>query len=89
MHVAIPVLLAGTGWRIHRVAGWALTVFAVLILLGSVHLAWHYAVDGYVSIVAVPLLWWLVDRMYDRLEAPDRPRRAGDGGPFPEPSGLA
>lgn len=87
MHVAIPVLLAATGWRIHPVAGWTLTVFTVLILLGSVHLAWHYAVDGYASIVAVPLLWWLVDRMYGKLEAPDRPRRAGDGGPFPDPSG--
>ena len=68
LHVAIPVLLALTGWKIHRAAGWTLTGFAVLILVGSVHLAWHYAVDGYAPIVAVPLLWWLVDAIYGRLE---------------------
>ena len=30
---------------------------SVVILTGSVHLGWHYAVDGYVSAAAVLLLW--------------------------------
>lgn len=59
MHVATSVILAFYGFAYSRWAGWALTVFAGVILLGSVHLAWHYAVDGYVSIILAIAIWWL------------------------------
>lgn len=26
-------------------------------MIGSVHLGWHYAIDGYVSILAVIVIW--------------------------------
>jgi hypothetical protein len=57
MHLAISTLMALLGWRINRWAGIAYTVFAAVILVGSVHLGWHYAIDGYVSIVAAIALW--------------------------------
>lgn len=38
------------------------TVFAVLILIGSVHLGWHYLSDGLVSAVLTPVIWHLVRR---------------------------
>lgn len=59
MHVAIAVLNAILGWQLSRLAGWLLTSFAVVIMIGSVHLGWHYAVDGYASALAVPVIWKL------------------------------
>jgi hypothetical protein len=57
VHVAVAVLFALLGWRTARWLGWVLTSYACVILVGSIHLGWHYAVDGYVSIVGVLVLW--------------------------------
>ena len=38
-----------------RALGWA---FAVAILIGSVHLGWHYLVDGLFAWVAMAAVWW-------------------------------
>ena len=66
IHVATVVLFALLGWRVDRRLGIAFTVFAVVIMIGSVHLAWHYAIDGYLSAVLTLLIWrfcgWLVGR---------------------------
>ncbi|HEY2068868.1 MAG TPA: phosphatase PAP2 family protein [Rhizomicrobium sp.] len=45
MHVVIAVIVMMLAWRTNRWLGWALTAFAVIIVLGAIHLAWHYAVD--------------------------------------------
>jgi hypothetical protein len=57
MHVASSVLFALVGWHSDRRLGVVLWAFAAVIMLGSVHLGWHYAVDGYISIVLTLLLW--------------------------------
>jgi hypothetical protein len=57
MHVGIAVLLAIFGWRKSRRLGFALSAFAAIILVGSVHLAWHYAVDGLAAIVIAFACW--------------------------------
>ncbi len=66
IHVSTAVLFALLGWRVDRRLGIAFTVFAVVIMIGSVHLAWHYAVDGYLSAVLTVLIWrlcgWWVGR---------------------------
>ena len=69
MHVATAVLMAMMGWRVSRAAGTALSVFAVLIMLGSIHLGWHYAVDGYVGAAGAVLVWRLVGRTLGREAA--------------------
>lgn len=60
LHVSMATLFALVAFRIHWLAGAVMTLFGVVIMLGSVHLAWHYAVDGYVSAVATVLIWRLV-----------------------------
>jgi hypothetical protein len=47
--------------------GTVFTVFALVILIGSVHLAWHYAVDGYVAAIAVYCLWVVVGAVLRRM----------------------
>ena len=59
MHVAIAFLFWLAVRKVPQRGGrWMLT-FLVLIWIGSVHLAYHYMVDGLVSIALVALLWWL------------------------------
>jgi hypothetical protein len=58
MHNATALLfvLASRGWA--RWIRLTLIGHCVLILLGSVHLGWHYAVDGYLAWALALALWW-------------------------------
>jgi len=58
MHVAIATLFALVCWRVRRWLGIVMTIYAGIIMVGSVHLAWHYAVDGYVGAAGVLAIWW-------------------------------
>jgi len=69
MHLAVSTLLTLAAFRLHRLLGWAFVAFTGAILFGSVHLGWHYAVDGYVSIVCTTLIWFAVGWAQRRREA--------------------
>jgi hypothetical protein len=58
MHVGISVLLAMLAWRINRAIGAVMTIFAMLISIGSVHLGWHYFVDGLLGSVVAVGCWY-------------------------------
>jgi hypothetical protein len=73
VHVAVAVLFALLGWRTSRWLGWMLTGFAGVVLVGSVHLGWHYALDGYVSIAGALAIWATVGALLGRRR-PERPR---------------
>lgn len=33
-------------------------MFVTLIFIGSIHLGWHYAVDGLVAFAMMSAIWW-------------------------------
>lgn len=66
MHVASSVLMALYAFTWRRWAGWLLTGFAFLIMLGSVHLAWHYAIDGYVGALIALICWQISNKVASR-----------------------
>ena len=66
LHVATAVLFALAGFRQARWLGVALSLFAAAILVGSVHLGWHYAIDGYAGAAAALAVWAGVGRAIDR-----------------------
>lgn len=64
MHVATSTLMAIVAFHFRRWAGVLMTIFASLIMLGSVMLGWHYAVDGYAGALIAVICWkasgWLI-----------------------------
>ncbi len=78
MHNAITVLYAlslARASRTMRVAAWT---FAALIFIGSIHLGWHYAVDG---IVAGVMAWgvWVAAGSYLQRVGYTRTVTGGNG----------
>lgn len=64
MHVASTVLMTFFAFGISRIAGIIAVFFTLSIMIGSVLLAWHYAVDGYAGALIAAASWklsgWLV-----------------------------
>ncbi len=69
LHISMVVLMILLGFRVRPGLGIAFSVFGVLIFIGSIHLAWHYAIDGYVALAGTVLIWklsgWIVRRWRD------------------------
>jgi hypothetical protein len=65
MHVSVAFLFVVVGWQTSRALGIAFSIFALLIVIGSVHLGWHYAIDDYAAIAGTWLIWrsvgWLLN----------------------------
>ncbi len=57
MHVSIAVLLALVYYKLNPKIGLVFVLFAVAIQIGSVHLGWHYAIDGYFSMLLTATIW--------------------------------
>jgi len=73
MHVAVATLWVLIGWP-RGVVVRALAVFyLVVIVVGSVHLGWHYALDGYVGALGAVAMWSLAGVLVRRFvpAAPD------------------
>jgi PAP2 superfamily len=66
LHVAVVFSYALLGFAVSRRLGVALGVFTAIILIGSVHLGWHYAIDGYAGMLGAYVIWravgWFLGR---------------------------
>lgn len=73
MHVASTTLIAILGFALSRNLGLALAAFTLCIMIGSVLLGWHYAVDGYIGAAIAVGAWmvsgWLVRSRIGRFAA--------------------
>ena len=67
MHIANAVFFAAIGYRLGRAVGIGLTIFAAIIFIGSIHLGWHYAVDG-IGGAAVAIVCWHLGCLLARLD---------------------
>ena len=61
--VGMSLLFVLLAWHLGYVFRIWTIWFAVTILLGSVHLGWHYLVDGLLAFAMVPPLWWIAGKL--------------------------
>lgn len=59
VHVALAMHMFLVARHKGRKRAWIFGIYAAVILAGSVHLGWHYAVDGYLGAALMALIWWL------------------------------
>jgi len=62
MHAATSFLFVLLGFGVSRGLGLLFSLFLALILVGSVHLGWHYSLDDYVALAGTWAIWGLVGR---------------------------
>jgi hypothetical protein len=65
VHIATCTLYLLAARRSGRTLTLLAGVYLIVILIGSVHLGWHYAVDGYVSMALTPVIWMLSRRLLE------------------------
>jgi hypothetical protein len=74
VHNGLAFLFALAAWRVSRPLGCLLGSYAAVIWVGSVHLGWHYGLDGVVAVALTILIWQVCGHIADRLERPLLPR---------------
>jgi len=62
MHVSITCLIALCQLKINRKVGMLCFIYLIIIFIGSIHLGWHYAIDGYFSVFVTVLIWWVIGK---------------------------
>lgn len=85
LHVSIAFLcfLVAREYAQHLVFKVLAFVFFLTILVGSVHLGWHYAADGIAGVLGVGLIWWWTGRFIAWLERREAALAADCPAPVP------
>ncbi len=63
IHVAVAALYALYAWPLGRVPRLAAALYLVAIMVGAVHLGWHYALDCYAGFIGAVLIFGAVGAM--------------------------
>ncbi len=64
MHIVLAFLWVVASWHINRWVGIIFTVYGLIIWAASVHLGWHYFVDGLMAVCLITPLWWMMGRLF-------------------------
>ncbi len=64
MHIVLAFLWVLPAWHLNRVLGAIVTLYALVIWVGSVHLGWHYFVDGLVGVAVLGPIWYAAGRAF-------------------------
>ncbi|PMM18497.1 hypothetical protein BCT04_05000 [Vibrio breoganii] len=72
MHVSICMYMWLVTKEYFKVFSNGLLIFLIIIFLGSVHLGWHYAIDGYVSIITTLIIWFFTKKIFGRSVSCDK-----------------
>jgi hypothetical protein len=64
MHIVLAFLWVLPAWHLNRVLGAIITFYALIIWIGSVHLGWHYFVDGLVGVAVLGAIWYAAGRAF-------------------------
>lgn len=64
MHIVLACLWTFAGWHLNRTLGVLTTFYAGLIWFGSVHLGWHYFVDGLVGLLCLAVIWGAAGHLF-------------------------
>ena len=70
VHNGLAILFAIAAFKIDRRFGWVMSGYAAIIWIGSIHLGWHYAIDGLVALPLVLGIWRMTGWVADWLERP-------------------
>ena len=68
VHNGLAALFALAAFQLHRGVGWFVAAYAVIIWIGSVHLGWHYALDGLIAFAMTFALWSVCGRIAAALD---------------------
>lgn len=81
MHLSMATLMVLSARRLDRRLTAVALVYLVFLQIGSVHLGWHYAIDGYAGIAGTLAIWWALGRLVPapRTGGQDTAQRQGAG----------